>query len=240
MPEQVFSPNIAWYLFLAGAGSGAYIIASFFRFAKNFSSNPNFHEYQSIAQGGFYLGPLIVLIGSLFLVFDLGSPQKAFLLLTTPRPTLLTAGTWFIVLFCITAAATLFMRADSGLAVPRLLDTLCGALSLLFAVAVMIYAGILFSSMSALPLLHTPAVVVLLVVSALATGSAVITLYGFLNQQRKSILFSMRIIPKLDISLIALEVLALLAVYFTTTTSITLNRHGAPLLLKVWNWRYCC
>jgi formate-dependent nitrite reductase membrane component NrfD len=217
--EQVFSPSIALYLFLAGAGSGAYTMATVFDFVKRPSNNPGEGEYHNIAQGGFYLGPLIVLLGSLFLIFDLGTPQAAVLIITNPHPTLLTTGTWFIILFCLTAAASVFIRSNSGFSTPRFLGALCGALSALLAVCIMVYTGILFSSLSALPLLNTPAVVLLLIISSLSTGSAVISIYGFLNQRKKSVLYSMRSIPRMDLLLIVLEMLALLAVYLLSTNS---------------------
>jgi hypothetical protein len=95
------------------------------------------------------------------------------------------------------------------------LITTLDALALLFAIGTLSYTGILVSGMPSLPLLNSPLITALFIVSSLSCGSAIITLYGFLNQSRKSMHFGMKLIPRLDILLLLCELILLLALFAT-------------------------
>jgi formate-dependent nitrite reductase membrane component NrfD len=206
----LFSLYIVWYLFLAGAGSGAYVIASIFSYIGGRTQIESVREYREITRGGFYLGPLLVMLGAVFLVFDLGSPEKAYRLFLSAKFTYLTFGSWAVLLFCLFSTALALLRSRADFVRPsRLVFKTLELFALLFAIGIMVYTGMFISSMPSVPFLNTPLVIVLLVISSLATGSALITLYGFFNQQRKSMFFGLKIIPRIDLALILLEVLIL-------------------------------
>ncbi|MDR1015491.1 MAG: polysulfide reductase NrfD [Coriobacteriales bacterium] len=205
----MLSSYIVWYLFLAGAGSGAYVLAAAFSLARRWSQAESVKEYGEITRGGFYLGPLLVMLGVVFLIFDLGSPEKAYRLFLSTKFTYLTFGSWTVLLFCLFATALALLRSTSLIRLPRLAFKALELFSLACALGIMAYTGMLLSSMPSIPFLNSPLVVVLLVASSLATGSALITLYGFFNQQRKSMFFGLKVIPRIDLVLIAIEILAL-------------------------------
>ena len=206
----MFSLYIVWYLFLAGCGSGAFCIASLLDFARWLTSNSYIREYHSITRGGLLLGPCLVLLAALFLVFDLGSPHLAYMVFVTPNLNVLTVGAWSVLLFCIAAGVFSLSRLPVFSRVPRVVPAILEVLATLASVAVMAYTGVLVSGFAAVPFLHTPLIIALFIVSSLSTGAAVITLYGFFNQHKKAMHFQTRIIPRLDLFFLVLEALVLL------------------------------
>jgi formate-dependent nitrite reductase membrane component NrfD len=207
----MFSLYIVWYLFLAGAGSGAYVLAACFGFAGGRSQAKSMREYREVTRGGFYLGPLLVVFGAVFLIFDLGSPEKAYRLFLSTKFTYLTFGSWVVLVFCLLATALALLRSTDRVKLPRAVFKALELLAAACALGIMAYTGLFLSSMPSIPFLNSPLIVVLLIVSSLATGSALIALYGFFNQQRKSMFFGSRVIMRIDLVLILIETLILTA-----------------------------
>jgi formate-dependent nitrite reductase membrane component NrfD len=110
----MFSLYIVWYLFLAGAGSGAYVLAATFSLITEQSQSESVREYRGITQGGFYLGPLLVLLGAVFLIFDLGSPEKAYRLFLSTELTYLTFGSWAVLLFCLSSVTLVLLHPPAA------------------------------------------------------------------------------------------------------------------------------
>ena len=67
---------IVFYIFLAGLGGGTFLFSFILLFIN---------KYESIAKIGALVGPLVVLLASILLLFDLGSPTRAYRLFTTPK-----------------------------------------------------------------------------------------------------------------------------------------------------------
>ena len=65
----VWGPLIAWYLFLAGVGAGAYIVAVV--------ANVLGERYKPLVKPGIFLGAPLVAIGSGLLLLDLGAPRSS-------------------------------------------------------------------------------------------------------------------------------------------------------------------
>lgn len=219
----MFSMYIVWYLFLAGAGSGAYTVAALFSIIGHYTSRDEIREYRNIARGGFWLGPLLVAFSAVFLVFDLGNPEQAYTIFLTPKLTILNIGAWSVLLFCLLSSASLFLHNNEQVSVATPLLRIVESLTLIAALFVMVYTGVLVSSIPAVPFLHTPLVIVLFVLSSLSSGTAVITLYGFFNQQKKSMHYGLRLIPFVDLVLIGFEIIVLVVMlavkYFESDTA---------------------
>jgi formate-dependent nitrite reductase membrane component NrfD len=207
----MFSLYIVWYLFLAGCGSGAFCIASLLDLVSWLSSNSSIKEYHSITRGGLLSGPCLVLLAALFLVFDLGSPHLAYMVFMTPKISVLTVGAWSVVLFCLTALAFSASRLPVFSRVPQVMLIALETVATIASFSVMAYTGVLVSGFAAVPFLHTPLVIALFIISSLSTGASVITLYGFFNQHKKAMHFQTRIIPKLDLFFLILDVMVLAA-----------------------------
>jgi formate-dependent nitrite reductase membrane component NrfD len=227
----MFSSYIMWYLFFAGAGSGAYTLAALFSYVNRFSPRAHVREYLQIARGGFLCGPLLVLFSVLFLMFDLGSPHKAYLVFVSPTLSVLSVGAWLVLLFVTGSALLFFIRRTLSFHIARTLVLVLEAVTFLFALGVMGYTGVFISSMPSLPFLNSPVVIPLFVASSLSTGAAVITLFGFLNQQKKSMLFSMRLIPTLDLIFIVMETVFLLVLFIMVLTDSNETAHASAVEL---------
>ncbi|MFR0868099.1 MAG: NrfD/PsrC family molybdoenzyme membrane anchor subunit [Adlercreutzia sp.] len=171
------SSYIAWYLFLAGAGGGAFLLGSFVDFALRVS-NRSCARASAVTDAGLLAGPVLVALGTVFLTLDLGADQ-AFRLFLTPSGSLLSAGAWALALFCATAFAAFLMGfADDGPGL-RVAETVVSVFAALLALFVVLYAGVFLSLYPAVPFLNSPLVPIVFVASALATGAAVLTIIGF-------------------------------------------------------------
>ena len=80
---------IAWYLFLAGMGGGAFLTGAVVDILLRFSDDPRLERVGAVTDGGLILGPATVVLGAVFLLADLGSPERAFQVFFTPSTSLL-------------------------------------------------------------------------------------------------------------------------------------------------------
>ena len=98
----MWSWPIYWYLFLAGTGAGA-IAFSAFIYLRGPGGNFGKHYY-TIAKYGALIGPLPVIIGTNFLIFELGRPFRAFNIMTSNfwykafNPSPMNYGGWLLIL----------------------------------------------------------------------------------------------------------------------------------------------
>ena len=203
------SSYIAWYLFLAGAGGGAYAIGATVDLLLRFRSGSWLSRESSITDAGLLAGPVLVAISAVFLMLDLGSPQLAFQVFLAPTGSLLSAGAWSIALFCLTAVAALFAGAVDGGRVIRTAESALSVISALLSAFVIVYAGIFLSLYPTVPFLNTPLIPVLFVASALATGAAVLITIGFVRSARDDVSDGLGSLVKLDAALVAVEAIVL-------------------------------
>jgi formate-dependent nitrite reductase membrane component NrfD len=218
----VFSLFIIWYLFIAGAGAGAYAIAATVGIVERASfltSHQAIHEYAQLSRAGFVLAPVLVLFATVFLMADLGAPERAHFIFFNSQPTILTIGAWIVAAFILSSVLLLFIYRVPSFHVSQPLLLIVEFIAAALALGVMVYAGIFVSGIPAIPFLNTPLLTVLFVLSSLSNGVAVITLYGFFNQQHKAICFGLRQVPRIDLFLIVLEVAVLAALLFTMLAS---------------------
>ncbi len=228
----MYSLYIVWYIFLAGMGSGAYAVASIFRFIGRYSGREHVQEYRYIADGGFIAGPILVIIGSVFLLFDLGSPDMAYMALFSTNMSILSIGVWNIVLFCPLAMILIFVRVRTSSKTSTIVSRAFQVFAFLLALGLMTYTGVFLACMRSVPFHHNWLLVVLFVLSSLSCGSAVIALYGFLNQHRKAMKYSLHLIPRIDLVLLVLEIIVLGAFICTSFNDIAASRYSLDLLLN--------
>ena len=165
---------VVLYVFLAGMGGGTFLFSFILLFMD---------RYESVARIGALVGPLVVLLASVVLLFDLGSPTRAYRLFTTPA-TLMSSwmirGAWILTAFIILGLAyalpafSLFQwlpwdQASSfGLGI--------GITAAILSIIVPIYPGLLLGVIRSIPLWNTPALPPLFFLSGLDTGIAVLVL----------------------------------------------------------------
>lgn len=161
--------NIAAYLFLAGVGAGAYAVGIMADYAG---------RWPGVAQAGVILGFLPVLIGTLFLIADLGVKGRALRVFMNPGTSWISRGTFIISAFMILGAIhfALEIWPLQKMSVPPAAHRLLGGVNLVFALLTMIYTGVLLGASKPIALWSTAMLPVVFLVSALSTGAMAIVL----------------------------------------------------------------
>ncbi|MFH1891386.1 MAG: NrfD/PsrC family molybdoenzyme membrane anchor subunit [Candidatus Zixiibacteriota bacterium] len=168
---------IAVYLFLGGVGGGAYTIAAVNRFLGA--------GLELSTTVGLWIGFPALLIGTLFLIADLGSPSRAVLAAMKPGTSWIARGTLIIACFMILSFMHLILHQFTNVGATAggktTIDVIAIA-GLVFAIATMAYTGILLSASKGIPFWRSGVVPVVFVVSATVTGHFAImlgmTLFG--------------------------------------------------------------
>lgn len=191
---------IAVYLFLGGVGGGAYTIAAINSFLG-----------ESLALSttvGLWIGFPALLVGSLFLMVDLGSPSRAFLAAMKPGTSWIARGTLIISIFMVLSFVHLVLHQFTDVT-GSVVDIIAIA-GILFAVGTMAYTGILLSASKGIPFWRTGIVPVVFVVSATVTGHFAIMLGVTLFSGAAAGLEPLRTMAVEAAVLVVLEVLVIL------------------------------
>lgn len=158
--HSVWGPPIAWYLFLAGAGAGAYLVGAIAGFLGE--------RYRPLVKPGVLLGAPLVAIGCLLLLVDLGVPARFMMVFLQPQTSMMSVGVIIITLFIVLAGVhwvlTLLKKGT-----PKLLRPL-SVVAGIFAVGTAAYTGCLLALVQAIPFWHQPLLPVLFILSAFSTG----------------------------------------------------------------------
>ncbi len=172
--QQSWGWVIAIYVFLAGVGGGTFL----FSFVLAVMG-----MYKPVARVGALIGPLLVLFGTFFLLFDLGSITKAYRLFTTAS-TLLTSwmarGAWILAAFIICGLAYALPSFELFNWLPWTqtsgLRQGIGIAASLLSILVVVYPGFLLGVIASIPLWNTPALPLLFFLSGLDTGIGVLAI----------------------------------------------------------------
>src|SRR5512135_1628843 len=210
----VWGPLIAWYLFLAGMGAGAYMVA--------WGASVLGSKYNALVKPGVLLAAPLVAIGSGLLLLDLGNPLRFFLGFLRQQSSMISVGifiiTVFILLGAIHMAALLFKQVKLSESVLKWLF----GIAAVFALATAIYTGLLIGVVKAVPFWNTPMLPLLFLVSALSTGAGAILVALALwrlirpvsKEQAEQLVESEHLLSRVDIPLIAIELLVLFFLLF--------------------------
>ncbi len=162
---------IAAYLFLAGVGGGAFLVAVIADFAGGAA-------WMTVSKIGVFLGMPSVLIGCLFLLADLGKPINAWRVWMKPGTSWMARGTIIIVLFMVFAT---IQTAFWIWPFPGAIENARGIIAVLgaiFAFLTVVYTGLLLGYSQPIALWRTALLPVLFFVSAVSTGIMAIVLIG--------------------------------------------------------------
>jgi formate-dependent nitrite reductase membrane component NrfD len=168
---------IAAYLFLAGVGGGAYLAGVIADFASR-TALAGGADWTLLSKIGVFLGVPCVLIGTLFLLADLGKPLNAWRVWMKPGTSWIARGTIIIVLFMIFAA---IQTAFWIWPFPGAIENARGVIAVLgaiFGFLTVIYTGLLLGYSQPIALWRTALLPVLFFVSAVSTGVMAIVLIG--------------------------------------------------------------
>ena len=204
------SAYIAWYLFFAGAGAGAFAIASVVDFALRLGPRPRLLKISPITDIGMVLGPIMVAVGCAFLLLDLGDPSIAFNVFLRPS-SILGFGSWAIVLFCLFAALSLVFGLMPHCRASKLIEPLSQFLAMVLSFAVILYSGVFYSLFPSVPFLNTPLVPALFTASAFSSGAGLLVVVGFFRQTCEGVLDGMNGLSAIDATIVLVEILLLTA-----------------------------
>ena len=206
--QDAWGPLVAWYLFLAGTGAGAYMIGVI---ADHMGG-----RYKPVAKIGICLGAPMVVVGAILLLLDLGHPARFLLAFLNPQSSMISIGiiiiSVFILLGFIHMAMLIFNKKNWWG------HLWLGRINFLFALGTTIYTGLLLGLLKAVPFWNTLTLPILFFISALSTGvGAIMVGLGFwrwiqpslLDIKRKRVMRSSRLLNRIDIPIILIEVFVL-------------------------------
>ena len=194
--------TLAVYLFLGGVGSGAYTIAAINRLLGENQMLPT--------TVGLAIGFPALLIGTLFLLADLGSPSRAWLAAAKPGSSWISRGTLIICAFMAVSFLHLVLHQFTGANESAGgFVTVLSVLGIILAVSTMAYTGLLLGASKGIPFWRTGAVPVVFVVSALVTGHFAIMFGMILFGDAAALAASLRAMAVEAVGLMVLEVLAI-------------------------------
>lgn len=159
---------MAWDLFLGGAGAGAYLVGVVAEWLGG--------RFRRLAKPGIYAGPIMVAVGALLLLIELGRPLRFWRGFLRPGNSMMSVGiiliSVFIVLGFLHILFSLFPRIGVKAGVLRWL----GIVNAVIGVGVILYTGLLLGLVKAVPFWNTPLLPLLFLVSALLCGLATVML----------------------------------------------------------------
>src|SRR5512142_1464352 len=227
----VWGPLIAWYLFLAGMGAGAYMVA--------WAASGLGAQYRPLVKPGVLLAAPLVAIGSLLLLLDLGNPLRAYLGFLRPQSSMISVGIFIITVFILLSGIHLLALVFKPVKLSGGVLGWLSGLAAVFALATAVYTGLLLGIVKAVPFWNTPMLPMLFLVSALSTGAGAILLV--LGVQRlvrpaskaeaEELIASGHLLSRIDIPLVAVELLVLFFLLFIMNGSNSVAAQSAQYLL---------
>jgi formate-dependent nitrite reductase membrane component NrfD len=195
---------IAVYLFLGGVGGGAYTIGAINSFLGE--------SLELSTTVGLWIAFPALLIGTLFLIADLGSPSRAVLAAMKPRTSWIARGTIIISIFMILSFLHLVLHQFTGVgetAGGSDIINIIAIAGIVFAIGTMAYTGILLGASKGIPFWRSGVVPVLFVISAMVTGHFAIMLGVTLFGDAGATMAPLRTMALEAAGLVILEVLAI-------------------------------
>ena len=232
MLQDVWGSLIAWYLFLAGVGAGAYLVAvvadnlnvkSRLTAQRAFEMGHTQNEssanlpgkgYALLVKPGVYLGGPLVAIGSLLLLLEVGQPFKFIFGFLHPGTSMISVGMWIMTSFMFFAFIHLLTVFFKGFSLSDRALRLVEAAGGILAICTAGYTGILLGVIKSIPFWNNPMLPVLFMVSAISTGIAAVILISFITAKKDELMDAIHGLVKIDLWLITGELLLLFFLMF--------------------------
>jgi polysulfide reductase chain C len=224
--QESWGPLLAWDLFLGGAGAGAYLIAVIALWLGD--------PYRRLARPGIYVGPILVALGALLLLIELGQPLRFWRGFLRPYSSVMSIGMILISLFIVLGFVHIL---GSRLGLGERLQRWLGSVNALFGLGIMVYTGLLLGMSKGIPFWNTPLLPMLFVFSALATGAATLVLLVALlpggkakdaQEETKSFVISL---GQVVTALLVMELIAVFSLLFLVAGSRSTTAESVQFLL---------
>lgn len=230
---------IVAYLFLGGVGAGAFAVLSLLDFRYGHAGGSLRATESGFAEGrhldcllkrGYAVSFVVLALGAICLLADLGRPEIAFLLFTRPTTSYISIGTFSLTALLLCVAYLAIMRFFSLPAAVRRAKPIALAVGFAAALFVMAYTGVFLQSMKAVPLWDSPLLIVMFFLSALSTGIALVMACSnglFVRRPEKNLLSRLAAI---DLAVIISELVVCLA-YLLSVSMADLGAQSVERLL---------
>jgi len=172
---------------------------------KAFKPHP---AYQGLLSTGYGAGLVVLALGALCLLADLGRIDRVLLLFTHPTSSLLSLGTYALTILLLVAAVLTTVWSFNMHIARRWIISVLRIIVLVFSVLVMLYTGFLFQSMGVGLLIGSLLIPILFVLSSLSTGCAILLIMFSLARRAQGFLNTCRQLLRVDCLVIALELIA--------------------------------
>jgi formate-dependent nitrite reductase membrane component NrfD len=213
--QDVWGPLLAWDLFLGGAGAGAYLIGVVAEWLGG--------RYRRLAKPGIYAGPVMVAVGALLLLIELGRPLRFWRGFLKPGSSMMSIGIILISLFIVLGFLHILFSLFPKIGVKAGVLRWLGIVTAVIGVGVILYTGLLLGLVKAVPFWNTPLLPMLFLVSALLCGLATVMLILGLwrwvmpaQVEMEEVGESFRSLIPLVVILVVVEVLMLFSLLFVT------------------------
>ena len=206
--QSFWGPLVAWYLFLAGTGAGAYTVAVIADHCGG--------KYKAIARTGVFLGAPLVAIGSMLLLLELGNPARFMFGFLNPQSSMMSIGIFIISVFMVLGVIHIilfFVKKEPGK-----ISLLLGKINIVFSLGTACYTGLLLGVAQAIPFWNSPVLPALFLLSCLSTGiGAIFLIVGVwrwlkpasVNEREGELTRSSHFLSRIDIPIVVLELLTL-------------------------------
>lgn len=218
--QNTWGHLVVWYLFLAGAGAGLYIIAVGLKLWKG---NTAFEKM------AYYISPLIVTLGTVFLLFDLGQPLRAVLAILRPHSSMISIGTLILALFM-----TLTFWQAYVIFKGQRQKAIWDYTGLALAVGTATYTGLLLGVVKAIPFWNNPMLPILFLLSALSSGLGLILASVGRTKllDKQAIGESLETLLRLDVGLVITEAVFIMCLLLVALNGNTASGASAIILLS--------
>ena len=201
VPELAYDWMIAAYFFLGGLSAGSFLFSAAMTYWKK--------EFRPLGKPAGVLAPVILALGMIVLLVDLGQPGRAWRLLTSFNPaSAISWGVWFLNVFAVLSVLYAWgLIKDRADQVKKF-----ACMGAPVAILVAAYTGVLLAQAPGRPLWHSALVPVLFLNGALASGVALGLLLSAGKQDSDSLTSVGKVlagIVLLELGLIAVELLIL-------------------------------
>lgn len=220
----MLSDLVVSYLFLGGAGAGACLVLSVLGLLvprdlvtdrTGVRLRPT-ARYRKLLGPGFAAAFVLLALGVVCLLADLGNVERVILLFVHPTATHLAVGSWALAA-CLVLAAALGLAWLGFGAWSFLLLRIVEVLAALTAFVVMVYTGLLLQSLGAVPLWSTLWLPALFVASSLSCGIACLLGISQLTGAARAFDGTLRRLAAADAAVIVVEAAILAAFLYAAS-----------------------
>lgn len=222
--QLVWKPQLAWnwkiacYLYLAGLGAGSYLVGYFMQFTNELA----------VAQRVMLISSPLVIIGTLFLIWDLGRPTRFLRALMRPWKSWIARGAWLLTCFTVVSLLNSILTIWPFNVLEGNSASILQGFGAVLALGVAFYTGIMIGIMVSLPMWNTSILPILFLVSAVSSAIGLVYILITANSGT----FPLAILEKMMLPHLGILIFEALIVYFYLTNVAKTDPRDVHNLLK--------